>query len=51
MFSKKNADKLPPLEGRQYPIILEEETLPLYSPIYNLSKKELEVLWEYLDSL
>jgi hypothetical protein len=50
VFSEEDADKLPPLEGRQHAIELEEGSSPPYSPIYNLSKKELGVLWEYLGS-
>jgi hypothetical protein len=50
VFSEEDTNKLPPLEGRQYTIELEEGSSPPYSPIYNLSKKELSVLWEYLGS-
>ena len=44
IFLEKNADKLPLLEGCQHPIILEEGTIPPYSPIYNLFKTKLKVL-------
>jgi hypothetical protein len=50
VFSEESADELPPLEGRQHPIILEEGTIPPYSPIYNLSEAELEVLRDYLNT-
>jgi hypothetical protein len=50
IFSEENADKLPPLDGKQHAIELEEGSSPPYSPIYNLSEKELGVLREYLDS-
>jgi hypothetical protein len=51
IFSEEDTNKLLPLEGRQYAIKLEEGSSPPYSPIYNLSKKELGVLWEYLSSV
>jgi hypothetical protein len=44
IFSEEDADKLLPLEGRQYTIELEEGSSLPYSPIYNLSEKELGVL-------
>jgi hypothetical protein len=44
VFSEEDTNKLPPLEGRQYTIELEEGSSLPYSPIYNLSKKELDVL-------
>jgi hypothetical protein len=44
VFSEEDANKLPPLKERQYTIKLEEGSSPPYSPIYNLSKKELGVL-------
>lgn len=50
VFSEEKADELPPLEGRQHPIKLEPGSVPPYSPIYNLSEKELEVLRDYLKS-
>jgi hypothetical protein len=50
VFSEENADRLPPLDGRQHPIILEEGSEPPFSPIYNLSEVELAVLREYLES-
>ena len=34
-----------------YAINLEEGKQPLNLPIYNLSRKELEILWEYLSSV
>ncbi len=50
VFLEEDANKLPPLERRQHAIKLEKGSLPPYSPIYNLSKKELGVLQEYLGS-
>jgi hypothetical protein len=50
VFSEEDANKLPSLKGRQHTIELEEGSSPPYSPIYNLSKKELGILWEYLGS-
>ena len=44
IFSKKLVNELPLLERPQHIIDLEKEITPLYSLIYNLSKKELEVL-------
>ena len=44
VFSKEKGNELPPLEGRQHAIKLEPGAKPPYSPIYNLSEKELEIL-------
>ena len=50
VFSKEKGNELPPLEGRQHAIKLEPGAKPPYSPIYNLSEKELEILQKYLRS-
>ncbi len=44
VFSEEDTNKLPPLKRRQHAIKLEEGSSPPYSPIYNLSKKELGIL-------
>ena len=49
VFSETQAETLPPHCKGDYSIDLLEGTTPPFSPIYNLSAKELAVLWEYLD--
>ncbi|UOH82890.1 hypothetical protein LQV05_005603 [Cryptococcus neoformans] len=49
VFDKKSADTLPEHRSFDHHIPLENGQNPLFSPIYNLSEKELEALCEYLD--
>jgi hypothetical protein len=49
VFSKEEADKLPPASGPKLEIDTGDKEPP-YGPIYALSEKELQVLREYLDS-
>jgi hypothetical protein len=51
IFLEEDTNKLLSLKGRQYIIELKKGSLLPYSPIYNLSKKELGILWEYLGSI
>jgi hypothetical protein len=49
LFSEVEANKLPPHQAYDHQIPLQPNfTLP-FSPIYPLSKMELEVLWKWLD--
>ena len=51
VFSKANADKLPPHRGHlDHSIPLEPGSKPHSGPTYSLSEVELEVLLEYLDA-
>lgn len=49
LFDKKSADTLPEHRSFDHHIPLKEGKNPPFGPIYNLSKKELEALHEYLD--
>ncbi|KAL1953583.1 hypothetical protein VTO42DRAFT_2563 [Malbranchea cinnamomea] len=48
-FLKAKAAELPLINGPTHAIELKEGAEPLYMPIYNLSQKELETLWKYLE--
>jgi hypothetical protein len=50
VFSKKEANSLLGDSARQYTINLIKGQTLLYRPIYSLSKKELKVLQEYINS-
>lgn len=49
VFSKQNADKLPPHRPYDHHIPLKDGTTPPFGPIYSLSEVELKTLKEYLD--
>ena len=49
VFSKKEADKLPPHRSYDCPIDLIEGQQPPFGPIYNLSEPELQALKLYID--
>ena len=49
VFSKKEADTLPPHRPYDHRIELEEGTQPPFGPIYKLSESELTALREYLE--
>jgi hypothetical protein len=49
VFSKSNADELPPHRSFDHQIPLLTSTTPPFGPIYSLSENELKVLREYLD--
>ena len=49
VFSKAEADKLPPHRPFDHHITLQDGKTPPFGPIYSLSEKELGVLREYLD--
>lgn len=49
VFSKTEADKLPPHRPFDHHITLQDGKTPPFGPIYSLSEKELGVLREYLD--
>ena len=49
VFSETQAETLPPYRKGDHSIDLLEGTTPPFGPMYNLSAKELAVLWEYLD--
>src|SRR6202041_273549 len=49
VFSKVKANKLPPHRPHNLKINIEEGSTPPLSPIYSLSKTELEWLREFLD--
>ena len=48
VFSKREAQQLPPHRSYDYRILLEEGATPPYGPIYSLSPEELKVLHEYI---
>lgn len=50
VFSEREAESLPPLEGRQHAIETVDGAEPPYGPIYNLSETELSTLREYLET-
>lgn len=49
VFSKQQANSLPPHRQFDLQIVLEEGTSPPLGPIYSLSPRELEALREFLD--
>ncbi|SPC63716.1 uncharacterized protein UHOD_11307 [Ustilago sp. UG-2017b] len=49
VFSRVEADKLPPHRTYDHPIPLEEGKYPPFGPIYSLSEHELKTLREYLE--
>ena len=49
VFSKEEADKLPPHREYDHRIPIEEGKTPPFGPIYQLSPVELEVLKNYID--
>ena len=49
VFLETQAETLPPHYKEDYSIDLLEGTTPPFSPMYNLSAKELAVLQEYLN--
>lgn len=49
LFTKKEADKLPPHRYIDHAIILEDKKIPPFGPLYNMSNLELQALWRYLD--
>jgi hypothetical protein len=49
-FSSRGAGIIPPNTEHDHAIDLEEGKMPPNLPIYNLSRRELEILREYLDS-
>ena len=50
VFSKSKSEELPPHHGSlDHVIPLEKDSKPVFSPIYNLSETELQVLREYID--
>jgi len=50
VFSKSKSEELPPHRGSlDHAIPLEKDSKPVFSPIYNLSETELQVLREYID--
>ena len=49
VFSKKEADKLPPYRPYNHKIQLKEGAEPLFGPMYDMSRGELLVLREYLE--
>ena len=48
VFSKREAQQLPPHRPYDHRIVLEEGATPPYGPIYSLSPEELKVLHEYI---
>ena len=50
MFSLEAAGLLPDYNAMEYRIDFKPSSQLLYGPIYALSKKELEVLYKYLDT-
>ena len=51
LFSEKTVAKLPPHRNFNHAIDVIEGKQPRFGPIYSLSQKELEVLWEYLEKM
>jgi Reverse transcriptase (RNA-dependent DNA polymerase)/RNase H-like domain found in reverse transcriptase/Integrase zinc binding domain/Chromo (CHRromatin Organisation MOdifier) domain len=49
VFSKEEADKLPPHRPYDHKIPLQPGTTPPWGPIYSLAPEELKVLREYID--
>jgi hypothetical protein len=49
VFSKKEADKLPPHRSYDHKIQLKEGAEPPFGPLYDMSRGELLVLREYLE--
>jgi hypothetical protein len=49
LFSKKEADKLPPHQRHDHTIPLQPGSAPHFGPIYKLSPVELETLRKYID--
>lgn len=49
VFSKKEADKLPPHRSYDHSIQLKEGSEPPFGPLYDMSRDELLVLLEYLE--
>jgi hypothetical protein len=49
-FSKHQSSVLPPHQEFNHSIEIEEGAHILNLPIYNLSSKELDILWEYLNT-
>ena len=50
VFSKAEANKLPPYREIDYKIELEPGKAPLFSPLYGMSAGELEVLKNFLNN-
>ena len=50
IFSDELASVLQQNSEYDYAINLKEGKMPLQVPIYNLLQKELQILWEYLES-
>ena len=50
VFSKKEAEKLPPHRPYDHRIPLEEGTTPPFGPIYSLTPEELKVVREYIET-
>lgn len=51
VFSKTNADKLPPHSQHNMAIETEEGKIPPFGPTYNLSKIEMGVLKAYVEDM
>jgi hypothetical protein len=49
VFSKQEADKLPPHRPYDHKIQLKEGVEPPFGPLYDMSREELQVLREYLE--
>ena len=49
LFSKKEAEKLPPHRSYDHTILLESGKTPPYGSIYSMSPLELETLWKYIE--
>lgn len=49
LFTKKEADKLPPHRYIDHVIEIEQGQKPPFGPLYNMSNLELEALWKYLE--
>lgn len=49
VFSRDLADKLPPHRDSDHKIPLRPGATPVYGPLYNMSREELQVLKKYLD--
>ena len=49
LFTKKEADKLPPHRYIDHAIEIQKGKKPPFGPMYNMSNLELQALWKYLD--
>ncbi|HYP42903.1 MAG TPA: hypothetical protein VEQ18_02670, partial [Candidatus Nitrosocosmicus sp.] len=49
LFTKEDADKIPPHRYIDHAIDLVDGKQPSFGPLYNMSKLELKVLKDYLD--